>query len=65
MMFLLVAGLGALLLLNTLLAQGAFAVHDLDRQVTALSDREQALQQKVAELAAPQRLARQASRIGM
>jgi hypothetical protein len=64
-LFLLVAGLGLLLLLNTLLAQGSFVVHDLDRQITALSDREQALQQKVATLAAPQRLARQASNLGM
>ena len=59
------AGLGLLLLLNTLLAQGSFAVDDLDRQITVLSDREQAMQQKVATLAAPQRLARQASELGM
>ncbi|MEO8328486.1 MAG: hypothetical protein ABI586_00650 [Candidatus Nanopelagicales bacterium] len=64
-MFLLVGGLGGLLLLNTLLAQGSFAVHDLDTQITALSDRQQSLQQKVAELAAPQRLARQANQLGM
>lgn len=64
-MFLLVGGLGGLLLLNTLLAQGSFAVHDLDAQITALSDRQQSLQQKVAELAAPQRLARQANQLGM
>lgn len=62
---LLVLGLGALLLLNTLLAQGSFTLHSLDARVADLADREQALQQKVAELAAPQRLARRASAIGM
>jgi hypothetical protein len=62
---LLVLGLGALLLLNTLLAQGSFTLHTLDARVAELADREQALQQKVAELAAPQRLARRASAIGM
>ena len=64
-LFLLVAGLGLLLLLNTLLAQGSFVVDELDRQITVLSDREQAMQQKVATLAAPGRLARQASGLGM
>jgi hypothetical protein len=62
---LLVLGLGALLMLNTLLAQGSFTLHSLDARVAELADREQALQQKVAELAAPQRLARRASAIGM
>ena len=62
---LLVLGLGALLLLNTLLAQGSFALHTLDARVAELADREQALQQKVAGLAAPQRLAHRASAIGM
>jgi hypothetical protein len=62
---LLIAGLGSLLLLNTLLAQGSFVVHDLDRQVAALGDREQALEHRVATLAAPKRLARQAASIGM
>lgn len=58
-------GLGLLLLLNTLLAQGSFTLHSLDAKVTGLADREQALQQRTAELAAPQRLARSAARIGM
>jgi len=64
-LFLLVAGLGLLLLLNTLLAQGSFVVDALDRQITVLSDREQAMQQKVATLAAPGRLAHQANNLGM
>jgi len=62
---LLIAGLGSLLLLNTLLAQGSFTVRDLSVQVSSLQDREQALQQRVATLDAPRRLARQAAALGM
>lgn len=58
-------GLGALLLLNTLLAQGSFTLHELDAKVADLADEEQALQQKVAVLASPRRLARSASQLGM
>ncbi|MEO8106941.1 MAG: septum formation initiator family protein [Actinomycetes bacterium] len=58
-------GLGLLLLLNTLLAQGSFTLHALDAKVASLADREQALQQRTAELASPQRLARGAARLGM
>jgi hypothetical protein len=58
-------GLGALLLLNTLLAQGSFTLHTLNDRVSGLVDREQALQQRASELAAPQRLARRAQRFGM
>lgn len=62
---LLVAGLGTLLLLNTVLAQGAFRVEDLQRQVSLLTEEEEGLQQQVARLAAPARLARQARALGM
>jgi hypothetical protein len=58
-------GLGALLLLNTLLAQGSFTLHALDAKVAGLADQEQALQQKAATLASPKRLARSASELGM
>lgn len=58
-------GLGALLLLNTLLAQGSFTMHSLEAQIAGLADKDQALQQKAAELAAPQRLARRAAALGM
>ena len=58
-------GLGALLLLNTLLAQGSFTLHELNAQVAGLADQEQALQQKAAELASPKRLARRAAELGM
>lgn len=58
-------GLGALLLLNTLLAQGSFALRELDIKVAALTDQEQALQQKAAVLASPKRLAKAAADLGM
>lgn len=62
---LLTLGLGALLLLNTLLAQGSFTLHTLNDRVSSLVDREQALQQRASELAAPHRLARRAQKLGM
>src|SRR5215203_7243313 len=62
---LLTVGLGTLLLLNTLLAQGSFTLHSVNAQVASLADREQALQQKASQLAAPQRLARKAQALGM
>ena len=62
---LLTVGLGTLLLLNTLLAQGSFTLHSVNAQVASLADREQALQQRASELAAPQRLARSAQALGM
>jgi hypothetical protein len=62
---LLTVGLGTLLLLNTLLAQGSFTLQRVNAQVASLADREQALQQKASQLAAPQRLARNAQALGM
>jgi hypothetical protein len=58
-------GLGALLLLNTLLAQGSFTLHTLNDRIGALADKEQALQQRASELASPQRLAHRAQALGM
>jgi len=58
-------GLVGLLMLNTLLAQDAFVLHDLQAQTAALADREQALQQEVALAASPQRLAAVAGALGM
>ena len=65
MLLLLTVGLGTILLLNTLLAQGSFTLHALKDRVAALTDTEQALQQRASELAAPQRLARRAQELGM
>jgi hypothetical protein len=62
---LLPAGLGVLLILNTLLAQGSFTVRDLSIKAAALQDQQQALQQKVSELASPARLQQQAAALGM
>jgi len=58
-------GLLGLLALNTAIAEGAFRQADLERQLASLQDDEQALQQRVAVLAAPQRLAARAHEIGM
>ncbi len=58
-------GLVGLLLLNTSLQRGSFAIHDLKRQTALLEEREGALQQKVAKLKAPANLARRAEDIGM
>ncbi len=62
---LLVAGLMALLLLNTLLAQDSFALHALQKQTASLSDTEQALAQEVARAQTPQSLAQRATGLGM
>jgi hypothetical protein len=62
---LIVAGLMALLTLNTALQQASFTVSRLERQSAALLDREQALAQQVAVQEAPQRLAERARALGM
>lgn len=58
-------GLVSLLLLNTVLAQDAFALHALRKQTATLEEREQALRQEVARAEAPQTLARKARALGM
>lgn len=58
-------GLVGLLLLNTTLQQGAFAIHDLARTTTSLEERQGVLEQRVAQLKAPDNLARRAQAIGM
>ena len=62
---LIVAGLMALLTLNTAMQQASFTVSRLERQAAALVDREQALAQQVAVEEAPQRLAERAASLGM
>ena len=61
----LVAGLLGLLVLNTALAQDAFAVHTLSTQGRALADQEQSLSREVEALRSPQALAAQAGELGM
>ncbi|MEQ7123283.1 hypothetical protein ABN034_02070 [Actinopolymorpha sp. B11F2] len=58
-------GLVGLLLLNTSLQRGSFAIHDLKRQTSMLAEREEDLDQRVARLKAPENLAGRAQRMGM
>ena len=62
---LLTAGLGGLLFLHTAIAEDSFRLHDLTARSAVLTDREQALEQEIAALAAPQRLAARANKLGM
>ena len=64
-MLLLSAGLLGLLLLNTSLAQGAFALHDLQATSGELSDTQDALTQQIETASSPQHLAREAVSMGM
>lgn len=58
-------GLIALLLLNTMAAQDAFRLHDLQRQAADLSDTQQELQVATQQLEAPATLAARARALGM
>jgi len=62
---LLAAGLLALLLLNTVLAQDAFRLHDLARRGLVVSDRQQQLEQLLAAQRSPALLASRATALGM
>lgn len=61
----LAAGLLGLLVLNTVLAQDAFALHTLQVQGRTLADQEQALQRDVERLQSAASLAQRASDLGM
>lgn len=67
--FLIVGLLGgalvSLLLLNTMLAEDAFRLNDLQQQTARLSEQEQALKQDVARAEAPGEIARRARALGM
>ena len=62
---LLVGGLLGLLVLNTVLARDAFALHNLKVEDRVLTDREQGLQREVEALRSPQNLAAKATQMGM
>lgn len=62
---LLVSGLLSLLALNTLQAQDAFALHELEAQGRELTLREQLLQGQVQDLEAPAALAERAAALGL
>jgi len=62
---LLAAGLIAMLFLNMSLAQGAYRLHDLQRQATVLAEQEEALNADLGRLSSPTALAEKAAAIGM
>lgn len=62
---LLVGGLLGLLMLNTLVAQDSFTLHDLAKQSRALQLREQQLAGQVEAMQAPGQLAQRATKLGM
>lgn len=62
---LLVAGLLGLLMLNTVLAQGSFALFSLRAESRVLADREQSLLREVEALRSPEALAQKATELGM
>lgn len=59
------AGLVGLLVLNTALQQGAFHLASLQGQQSMLATKQEDLRLRVAALRDPQRLAREAQRMGM
>jgi cell division protein FtsB len=61
----LAAGLVGLLLLNTSLQRGAYAVTDLQKTSDALTLQQQNLETQVAALQSPQRISERAVRLGM
>ena len=61
----LAAGLLGLLMLNTVLAQGSFALFTLRVDARVLADREQGLLREVEALRSPETLAGKASLLGM
>lgn len=58
-------GLLCLLLLNTVLAQGSFTVHDLQRRTALLADQQQQLQTAVSLAGSPGVLSAKAKRLGL
>lgn len=62
---LLLAGLGAVLGLNTAMAQDSFEVTALEARSASLADKEDSLAQTINDRAAPQRLATKADQLGM
>ena len=60
-----VGALLAVLLVNTVMAQGAFALNDLQVRAAQLSAEQEALTNEIDAQKAPARLAQRASRLGM
>jgi hypothetical protein len=62
---LLVSGLVGLLMLNTLVNENSFRIHDLQKQQAALDLREQQLEREIAQREATPALAAAARRLGL
>lgn len=62
---LLIGGLGAMLMINTQLAQGSFAVSSLKQELSTLTEQEAVLNEEVSAEAAPEALASKARGLGM
>lgn len=58
-------GLVCLLVLNTVLASGSFQLTSLQQANTSLAQRQQELQQQIAEDESPGKIATEARRLGM
>lgn len=58
-------GLFVMLIINTSLAQGAFAVSELQKQIDVLAEQEQSLTREIATAAGPVALETAARRLGM
>ncbi len=63
--FMLLAGVVGLLMFNTSMQQAAFAATSMEQQASTLTAREQTLRMELDGLRDPQRVARQAQRMGM
>lgn len=61
----LVVGLLSLLVINTTLAQGAFEVSDLQRELRGLQEEQTSLEEAIAQRSSTLSLARAAERLGM
>jgi cell division protein FtsB len=59
------AGLLTLLVLNTALAKDAFLLKQLKQEAQSLTDQREAILRQVAQKSSPEKLAEQASKLGM
>ena len=59
------AGLLTLLVVNTALAKDAFLLKQLKQEAQSLTDQREAILRQVAQKASPEKLAEQASKLGM
>ena len=59
------AGLLALLVINTALAQDAFILNDLKQQAQVLTDQREAILREVARKSSPDQLSQSAAQLGM